>query len=179
MSLGVSKKFQSKVLQDCMHLICHHPYLRKLWVKFQHTTSSLHWSMISDFECHQFCEQTLLYTQTLRDTLHESPEWWEPCDSWWHTWATLFQPDMVIGTHAGSMGASFSHYTGPTASSEQRFGALPSIDEVAETPRRYVYLAQPNSGLTRGFPLLPSAPQSWNRSHCIVPTVELTTLNTS
>ena len=80
-----------------MQLTCHHPYLRRLWVKIHNTASSLH--LVNDFECYQFSEQTLVYTQTLRDTLHECTEWSEPCDSWWHTWATLFQPDMVINTH--------------------------------------------------------------------------------
>ena len=76
----------------------------------------------------------------------------------------------VIGTHAGSMGASFSHYTGPTASSEQQFGALPSIEKVAGTARRYVYLAQPNSGVD-DLEYLLSSPQKLDVLLLGVPTL--------
>ena len=134
--------FKSKILLECINLVTNHPFLHRLWVQFHRSASNLHWSMISDQECHTFCTETLGYAANLKSacTIHQS--WWEPNEPWWHTWQHLIQPDAVWGVSASSVGASLGAFGGPTSKYELSYGALP-LHEVVFSARLIVYLAQP------------------------------------
>ena len=134
--------FKSKILLDCIHLVTNHPFLHRLWVQFHRSASNLHWSMISDQECHAFCTKTLEYAANLKSACTVHAFWWEPNEPWWHTWQHLIQPDAVWGVSASSVGASLGAFGGPTSSHELSFGALP-LHEVVSSARRIIYLAQP------------------------------------
>ena len=140
--LHLPLRSQSKILLECINLVTNHPFLHRLWVQFHRSASNLHWSMISDQECHTFCTETLGYAANLRSacTIHQS--WWEPNEPWWHTWQHLIQPDAVWGVSASSVGASLGAFGGPTSKYELSHGALP-LHEVVSSARRIVYLAQP------------------------------------
>ena len=138
-------EFISNAVTQCMHLINDSIVCRRFWYRFHRSYNNLHWSMISDHECFQFCLHVLDYTQSVSSEPAFLPcsQFWSPLETWWDTLFNVFNIDGTIGTTSFSRGSQHTAFTGPMAPFEHRFGALPSPHDVACRSRRILLLPQP------------------------------------